>query len=43
MTRVLEALRRGERPRPGSQIGRRSSEPITGLTTLRATQTTRET
>ncbi len=32
--RVLETLRRGEVPDPGSQTGRRSSEPATGLTTL---------
>lgn len=32
--RVLEALRRGETPKPGSQIGRRVSEPATGPTTL---------
>lgn len=31
---ILVALRRGEQPRPGSQIGRRSSEPAGGLTTL---------
>lgn len=31
---VLEKLRAGGNPKPGSQIGRRSSEPITGLTTL---------
>ena len=32
--RVLEAFKRGEVPDPGSQTGRRSSEPATGLTTL---------
>ena len=31
---ILSALRRGERPNPGSQSGRRSSEPVGGLTTL---------
>ena len=31
---VLAAFRRGEAPRPGSQIGRRSSEPTGGPTTL---------
>lgn len=31
---VLDKLRAGGSPQPGSQIGRRSSEPITGLTTL---------
>lgn len=31
---VLDKLRVGGHPTPGSQIGRRSSEPITGLTTL---------
>ncbi len=40
--RVLEALKRGEKPAPGSQIGRRSSEPVTGLTTLEAAQPQRE-
>lgn len=34
--RILEALRKGETPAPGSQIGRRSSEPVTGPTTLLA-------
>ena len=32
--RVLEAFKHGEVPDPGSQTGRRSSEPATGLTTL---------
>jgi len=32
--RLLDAFARGERPRPGSQLGRRSSEPVTGLTSL---------
>ena len=31
---ILAALRRGETPKPGSQTGRRSSEPASGLTTL---------
>ena len=38
--RVIEALKRGEKPKPGSQIGRRSSEPATGLTTLKDSQKT---
>ena len=32
--RVLEAVKRGKTPKAGSQIGRASSEPVTGLTTL---------
>jgi NADH-quinone oxidoreductase subunit E len=32
--KLIEALRRGEKPKPGSQIGRHSSEPIGGATTL---------
>ncbi len=32
--RVLEAIARGERPRPGPQSGRRASEPAGGKTTL---------
>jgi NADH-quinone oxidoreductase subunit E len=32
--KILDALRAGRTPRPGSQIGRRSSEPVGGLTTL---------
>lgn len=32
--RVLNALRAGEKPAAGSQIGRRSSEPYDGLTSL---------
>ncbi|MBS28725.1 MAG: NADH-quinone oxidoreductase subunit NuoE [Alphaproteobacteria bacterium] len=31
---VLEALKRGETPEPGSQAGRTGSEPVEGLTTL---------
>ncbi len=38
--RVIEALKRGEAPTPGSQTGRRSSEPATGLTTLKDSQKT---
>lgn len=34
---VLEALRRGETPRPGSQTGRQTSCPAGGPTTLTAT------
>src|ERR1043166_7537257 len=33
--RILEALRRGETPRPGPQNGRHTSEPIGGATTLK--------
>ena len=32
--RLIEALRRGETPKAGSQIGRTGSEPAGGLTTL---------
>ena len=35
---IFESLRRGETPKPGSQTGRCSSEPISGLTTLRDSQ-----
>ncbi|SEN21765.1 NADH dehydrogenase subunit E [Sphingomonas gellani] len=35
-TRILEALARGDTPTPGSQTGRRSSEPAGGPTTLTA-------
>jgi len=31
---ILNALRNGETPKPGSQIERRSCEPVTGLTSL---------
>ena len=31
---IFSALRRGEQPKPGSQSGRRSSEPVGGLTSL---------
>jgi NADH-quinone oxidoreductase E subunit len=34
ISHVLEALRAGHTPPPGSQIGRRSSEPADGLTSL---------
>ncbi len=34
---IIEALRRGETPKTGSQIGRHSSEPEGGPTTLTAT------
>ena len=34
--KILQALRRGETPRPGSQTGRTSSENAAGLTTLTA-------
>jgi len=34
---LIEALRRGETPKTGSQIGRHSSEPVGGATTLLAT------
>lgn len=33
--RILEALRRGETPKPGPQNGRHTSEPIGGATTLK--------
>ncbi len=33
--RIIEALRRGETPEPGSQIGRHTSEPVGGATTLK--------
>ena len=35
---VLAALKRGEQPKAGSQTGRWSSEPKSGLTTLKDTQ-----
>jgi NADH-quinone oxidoreductase subunit E len=34
-TRVLEAFRRGETPKPGPQVDRHSSEPVGGPTTLK--------
>ena len=33
--KILEALRRGESVKPGSQIGRHTSEPLGGATTLK--------
>ncbi len=33
---IIDKLRAGGKPKPGSQIGRRSSEPITGLTSLKS-------
>jgi len=36
--RIIEAIRRGETPKPGSQIGRHTSEPIGGATTLKELQ-----
>ncbi len=35
-TKLIEALKRGETPKAGPQSGRRSSEPLSGLTTLNA-------
>jgi NADH-quinone oxidoreductase subunit E len=35
---LLEAIRRGETPKPGPQNGRHSSEPEGGLTTLKEVQ-----
>ncbi len=32
---LFDCLRRGETPKPGSQTGRVSSEPASGLTTLK--------
>ena len=37
MIALLQALRRGETPKPGSQAGRASSEPAGGPTTLTST------
>jgi NADH-quinone oxidoreductase subunit E len=34
--KLIEALRRGEKPKTGSYVGRHSSEPIGGATTLMA-------
>jgi NADH-quinone oxidoreductase E subunit len=34
MTAILEALARGEKPKAGSQMGRRGAEPAGGLTSL---------
>jgi len=36
LNKVLEALRRGEMPRPGPQIDRQTSAPVGGPTTLRS-------
>jgi NADH-quinone oxidoreductase subunit E len=36
MEKIIDALARGETPPHGSQIGRRSSEPVGGPTTLKA-------
>jgi NADH-quinone oxidoreductase E subunit len=33
--RVLDAFRRGEKPRPGPQVDRQTSGPVGGLTTLK--------
>jgi NADH-quinone oxidoreductase subunit E len=35
MKKILQALKRGETPKPGSQIGRQGSCAVTGPTTLR--------
>jgi len=35
VVKLLEALKRGETPKPGSQAGRKSSEPAGGLTSLK--------
>lgn len=37
---IIDKLRAGGKPKPGSQIGRRSSEPITGLTSLTSASST---
>ena len=34
--KLIEALRSGKKPKTGSQIGRHTSEPIGGATTLTA-------
>jgi NADH-quinone oxidoreductase subunit E len=39
--RIIEALRHGGTPKPGSQIGRHTSEPMGGATTLIAKSTAR--
>ncbi|WIM14009.1 NADH-quinone oxidoreductase subunit NuoE [Enhydrobacter sp.] len=36
MRRVLDALRRGEKPKPGPQIDRQTSAPVGGPTTLKS-------
>jgi NADH-quinone oxidoreductase subunit E len=40
--RLIDALRRGEAPPPGSVVGRRGSEPISGRTTLTETAANRD-
>jgi len=35
ITKVLDAFRRGERPKPGPQIDRQTSAPVGSPTTLR--------
>jgi len=37
---IIDKLRAGGQPKPGSQIGRKSSEPITGLTSLTSVSST---
>ncbi len=36
---ILDALARGEKPKMGPQSGRKTSEPVSGLTTLTTTKT----
>lgn len=36
MEKIIDSLKRGDTPKAGSQIGRRSSEPVGGPTTLKA-------
>lgn len=36
-TKIIEALKRGETPKPGPQIDRQTSAPVGGPTTLKAT------
>jgi NADH dehydrogenase (ubiquinone) flavoprotein 2 len=38
MTRIIDAFAQGETPKPGPQSGRRTSEPMGGLTTLKEFQ-----
>jgi NADH-quinone oxidoreductase E subunit len=38
MTNILDSLARGERPKAGSQIGRKGAEPAGGLTSLTSAQ-----
>ncbi|MDQ2101420.1 NADH-quinone oxidoreductase subunit NuoE [Azospirillum isscasi] len=40
MEKIIDALKSGEIPKHGSQIGRQSSEPVGGPTTLKAFTTT---